>query len=114
MEFKTLRALLIAGAPVDVITGCKRISIRTGHRDYVEGGHMLIGCHKTNWCVLATCTEVRYCKMSTITVQEVIDEGFDTLYELFKHLQQYYPVLDWDTEMTVVRWSRPEGALCDD
>jgi hypothetical protein len=96
----------------EVITGEKRISIRTDHRDYEVGGHMLIGCHKANWAILATCTEVRHTRMNEITSREAHDDGFDTVEDLFRKLREFYPNLEWDSNMTVVRWSYPEGAMC--
>lgn len=95
----------------EVITGEKCISIRTDHRDYDVGGHMLIGCHVANWCVLATCTEVRHTIMEDIMDREAHDDGFDTVEDLYEKLLEFYPHLKWDSPMTVVRWSYPEGSI---
>ena len=103
---KVLQGLLIAGTEMmeDVRSGKKRISIREGHRDYNEGGEILIGCHINDWAELATITSVRYTTINGLTNEELHDDGFDSKEHAIEVLSKWYEGINSDSEVTVIRW----------
>ena len=109
-----LRALLIAPESnmiSSVIMGLKLISIREGHRDYVVGQPILIGCPTANWAVMADCTEVTHCQLRDVSLDDIFDDGFSSREEALLGLQQFYPKLNMDSDVTVLKWNNVRGAL---
>ena len=102
---RALRAILIAGRKMeeDVRYNKKKITIREGHRDYNEG-HVLIGCDKLDWCVMRTIISVRHTTISEITKEECKDDGFYDHTQLIETLKGFYPNINWNSPVTVIRW----------
>lgn len=112
-----LRALLIAPEPqmiADVINRVKCISIRKGHRDYVAGQPILIGCPKTNWAVMADVVEVIHCTLEEITFEDLEADGFLTHTDALDQLQRFYPHMTLDSAVTVIKWACARGCLTGD
>jgi len=102
---RALQGVLVAGEKMkeDVLYGRKFITIREGHRDYTEGNVML-GCHLLNWAVLREIVSVRHTTLGEVTVLEYEADGFETKSELLDGLAKFYPDINWESEVTVVRW----------
>lgn len=102
---RALQAILIAGEEMkaDVLSDLKRITIREGVRDYTPGP-VLIGCHQLNWATMKNIIDVKYYKLIDVPVQDYKDDGFETRTDMFKGLQNFYPNLTMDSEVTVVKW----------
>jgi len=102
---RPLQALLFRGVNQmeDVMYGIKRITIREGYRDYVEGP-ILIGCHILNWCVMRNVTHVRHLPMRNIFDDELSDSGYTNSDEMLNDLQSYYPDMGWDSPVTIIRF----------
>lgn len=109
---RALQAILIAGQDMaeSVILGDKKITIREGTRDY-SNGPVMIGCHELNWAVLADIHRVSYGTLQDIPIEDIHDDGFDSHDEALAALQAYYPDLELDSPMTVVRWDNVRGVL---
>jgi len=108
---RPLQALLVAGVKQmeEVVYGKKKITIREGHRDYVEGP-VLIGCHIFNWCVMRNITEVRHTEIKNVFDEECRDNGYNSCTHckarqtMLNDLRSYYPDLDWNSPVTVIRF----------
>jgi hypothetical protein len=98
----------------NIISGQKKITIRNGERDYRVGDTLALGCHLLNWCVLADITEVRYCPLEEITEEEARDDGFSSPEEMLEGMRNYYPDINYQSRVTVVRWNNLRGKLIDE
>ena len=104
---RALQAILIAGEAMknDVLLNRKKITIREGHRDYTNG-LVLIGCPDLNWSTMRQIKDVKHTILKEITGEECVADGFDTKSEMLIGLSQFYPDINWDSEMTVIRWEK--------
>ena len=102
---RALQAILIAGEEMkqDVLNNTKQITIREGHRDYTNGP-VLIGCHELNWSTMREIVDVRYCTLREVPRIDYEADGFETQSEMLDCLAQFYPHINWDSEVTIVRW----------
>jgi hypothetical protein len=102
---RALQAILIAGRKMeeDVRYNRKKITIREGHRDYTEGP-VMIGCHYLDWCVMRNITSVRHTILGEVAPFEYEADGFYDQIGLKSGLQQFYPNIDWDSPVTVIRF----------
>tara|TARA_Y100000310_G_scaffold213611_1_gene214555 strand:+ start:1571 stop:1939 length:369 start_codon:yes stop_codon:yes gene_type:complete len=113
---RALLSLLIA--PDDemreaILSGEKEITIREGHRDYTLGP-VTITCHIEPWCVAADITNVRHTKLKELTIEECEAEGYSNWNEAVRDLRKYYPKIDLESNVTVIRWDNVHGKLVDD
>lgn len=102
-----LQALLIA--PVNNMQelaqrGEKTLSIREGHRDYKVGKPLALCCPLTSWCVLATVIGVAHTTLKEVTLASLAADGFRDHAEALSTLQEFYPNLNMDSEVTVLKW----------
>lgn len=102
---KPLQAILIAGEEMkgDVLEGRKKITIREGHREYAEGP-VLIGCHLLNWATMKQVKSVRHTTIRELADDECKDDGFKDQEDTLYGLRKFYPQMDMDSAVTVVRW----------
>lgn len=102
---RALRAILIAGkdAREEVLSERKRITIREGHRDYSKGP-VILCCHLLNWAKMRKIESVRHTTLREVTIDEYKDDGYDTKSEMLEDLSKFYPDINWDSEVTVIRW----------
>lgn len=110
-----LYALLIAPdheTRRSILYGGKCISIREGNRDY-RPGPVMICCHLEPWAVMADITSVRHCALAEVTEEEYEADGFWSHDELLAGLRQYYPNINLDSPVTVIRWNNVRGWLVD-
>ena len=113
---RPLTALLIA--PNDemrrnILNGTKKITIREGHRDY-QPGLVMICCPVDPFCVEATITDVKHCRLDGVTREEYIANGYKSASEMRDDLRQYYPKIDYYSPVTVIKWDNVGGKLVDD
>ncbi len=102
---RALQAILIAGEEMkfDVLNGSKKITIREGHRNYTNGP-VLIGCNQRDWATMRQIVDVRHCTLVEITAEEYKADGFETKSELLEGLANFYPDINWDSPVTVIKW----------
>jgi len=102
---RALQAILIAGEEMkfDVLNNSKQITIREGHRDY-SNGPVLIGCPDLNWATMRQIVNVRYCTLDEVTREEYEADGFEAKSSLLMGLGNFYPNINWDSPITVVKW----------
>lgn len=96
-----------------IVTGEKQITIRSGFRNYTLGPTMLC-CHLVPWAVMVDVVSVDHKMISQLDHQEVLDDGFKTRIELLDGLRQFYPGLDVESPVTIIRWGNVRGALVDE
>ncbi len=109
-----LQALLIApgdGMIADIITGSQNGSLREGHRDYKVGQPIILCCHLANFAVMADVTEVKHTFIKDLTDDDVRPAGFHFYEEVFHRLRKFYPNLNLDSPITVIRWANVRGAI---
>lgn len=112
-----LRALLITPEPqmiADVINRVKCIAILRGHRDYVAGQPILIGCPKANWAVMADCVKVKHRVLGSVNEEDLRADGFPNREKALEELQRFYPDMTLDSEVTVIKWVCARGCLTGD
>lgn len=49
----------------------------------------MIGCHKLDWCVIRTITDVRYTVLGEVTLEECQSDGFGDNIELKDGLKNF-------------------------
>ena len=102
---RALQAILIAGEAMknDVLMNVKKITIREGHRDYTPGP-VLLGCPNLNWATMREIIDVRHCRLVDVTAEEFLADGFETKSDMLMGMAEFYPHINWDSEVTVVKW----------
>jgi len=98
--------LLVAGegARDAVFDGTKRISIRSGHRNYKVGGRLILCCHILNWATMKTIKSVKWTTLADVTPIEYRDDGFSTWTDLRDGLRKFYPEITDNSPVTIIRW----------
>ncbi len=108
----------------DVFEGHKKISVRTGHRNFTPGGLLILHYETPSdedgklppvenshsvWC-MATIGPVRHTTLRDVTEGEWRADGFDSADALLAGLQQFYgDSITWDSDVTVVTWDDVRG-----
>ena len=113
---RPLQALLIASdieMREAILNEDKKITIRKGYRDYQEG-FVLLACPTDPWCVGADIVDVRYCLLKEINEEEYKADGFTDYEHLLGGMRNYYPDINGESEMTVIKWDNIRGKLVDD
>ena len=102
---RALQAILIQGEEMkfDVLANRKKITIREGARDYTNGP-VLIGCPDLDWATMRNIVDVRYCRLIDVTEEEYQADGFETKSDMLMGMSKYYPNINWDSEVTVIKW----------
>ena len=103
-----LQALLIAGETMrdDVFDGIKCISIREGHRKYIVGKPIILCCHRLNWATMREVTEVMHVTLKDVSSDDYQADGFSTQGEMLDGLRKFYPNVDLDSPVTVIKWKK--------
>jgi hypothetical protein len=107
-------ALLIApdhAVRLAVLEGRKRISIREGHRDYQVDDRLMLCCQIVPFDVMTEVIEVRHTSFAGLTDEELLDDGYNDRDLALEDMRRYYPLLDMESPVTVIRWGKVEGAL---
>lgn len=98
-----------------IARGAITVSIRPGfRRGYEPGALLLLGCHIEPWGVLADISGRRYCTMWVVTEEEYRAAGYESRGEMLVRLRRFYPDLQWESEVTVIRWQNVHGKLVDE
>ena len=102
---RALQAILIAGYSMkeDVLYNRKKITIREGHRNYTPGP-VLLGCHLLSWATMRNIVSVKHTTLEEITTGEYQEDGFKNRRDLLEGLRKFYPNLNLDSPVTVIRW----------
>ena len=109
-----LQALLIAPDEVmrfHILAEIKQITIREGWRDYQVGRPVMLCCQIEPWCVMADIVEVRHCTLAAVTYTEMAADSFPTYVELLEGMRRFYPDMDLDSPVTVIRWANVRGKM---
>jgi hypothetical protein len=88
---------------LNVELGKKNITIRLGKCDYKLDRTMLC-CPKTSWCTQREVTEVTHAKLKDVSDSLAQEDGFKDNQELKDKLNEYYPYVSPESEMTIIRW----------
>lgn len=88
----------------NILSKKKKSTVREGYRDYKTGKPVLLCCHINTFCIMATITKVKHCKVYELLIDEVRQEGFPDDKELLENLQKYYPDLQLTSEITYIEW----------
>lgn len=104
---RALQGILIAGEEMRdaTLAGRKCITIREGHRDYTLGP-VLLGCHILNWATMGEIIEVRHTILERVSRDELKDDGFLNWTDAILGLKKFYPNIDLDSDVTVIRWKK--------
>lgn len=83
----------------------KRITIRKGHRDYQPDENVVLYC--TQYPELkeeVTLFTVDHCLANEVSLQDLIDDGFEDHDDFYRGMKEYYPDFGPETEVTVITW----------
>ncbi len=97
-----------------ILAEIKQITIREGWRDYQVGRPVMLCCEKEPWCVMADIVEVRHCTLSGVTYKEMAADGFQTYEDLIEGMRHFYPDMNLDSPVTVIRWANVRGKMVDE
>lgn len=97
-----------------IIAGRKTITIREGHLDYREGRPVMLCCQIEPWCVMADITSVRHTTLNDVTREEYLADGFATQADLLDGLRRFYPAINGESPVTVIRWENVRGRLVEE
>ncbi len=98
----------------DIIAETKQITIREGWRDYQVGRPVMLCCQIEPWCVMADIVEVRHTRLREVYREEWEADGFDSKEDLSTGMQRFYPDMNWNSLITVIRWENVRGKLVDE
>lgn len=113
-----LVALLMADSFYEpIINGDKKITIREGIRDYKPGQRVVL-CYcptiqreevldigvQYGWAVMARITEVSISALRNADIQDLKDDGMESVEDAVNCLQDFYPDITEDSPVTVIRW----------
>jgi hypothetical protein len=89
-----------------IADGKKKITIREGYRDYTVGSSLILyykgdGEH---WVFSTTVESVRHISLRELTLDEMKADGFTCVQDAVDSLRQFYPDVDWDSDVTVISW----------
>ncbi len=99
----------------DALEGVKCVSIRPSHRNYAEGGVLVLYYQGTvespdGFVAWADATSVRHCTIGEIPDEDWRDDGFDSLDDLLAGLNVFYGgTLTLESPATVLRWDNLRG-----
>lgn len=97
-----------------IVAKIKKITLREGHRGYTVGSQVMLCCHLVPWAVIAKITEVKHCILREVTQEEWEADGFIDQEDMLDGLRKFYPKIDWESPVTVIRWDDVSGALVDE
>lgn len=79
------------------------MTIREGLRDFNKG-KVIICCPEKEWSTEREITEIEHKKISSVTQDEAKKDGFNNTLELFEKLKEYYPSIDLNSLVTIIKW----------
>lgn len=98
----------------DASIGVKQISVRTGHRDFIEGNVLILYNEEHGYVASATISSVRHCTLSEVTEEECRNDGFVDQNALLSGLREFYgDSITLDSDVTVLRWRDVKGPQAD-
>jgi len=102
---RALRGLIMADEEMIQATfdGRKKITIREGHRDY-SPGPVLISDKDLTKTTIKHIVNVRHTTIAELEKEELNDDGYDDWISAVNCLSQWYPKINWNSEVTVIRW----------
>lgn len=112
---RPLQALLISPNPDmrrAITQGVKQITIREGQRDYTPGPAALF-CHLAPWAVMVDIIDVHHRVLADVTIEECQADGFADLDDLLKGLKRFYPLINYLSWVTIIRWENVRGTFVD-
>jgi hypothetical protein len=113
---KPLQALLIATDEKmreNILNRKKKITIIEGWGDY-QNGPCMVCCHIEPWCVGIDIKDVRYSIIKDVKPEEYIADGYNFTSEMTKDLQRFYPKIDLESKVTIIKWDDANGKLVDE
>jgi len=97
----------LSGEWIDAaMSGEKRLTIREGNRDLSLTDSLLVNT-MSNWCMPIQISHVELCVVSEVSDDIAREDGFKDTNELFTKLREYYPNIQKDNIVTVIRWEGP-------
>ena len=81
----------------------KKVTIRKGKRDFSPGETVHIGCDSFGWFPV-TVTDVEYTDLGVVGWDVIADDGFRSWQDLYDTMKGFYPDIEADTPVTIIRW----------
>lgn len=113
---RALQALLISPDEEkrkEILEGKKNITIREGHRDYILGPVMLC-CPIEPWCVEADIVEIKHSTLGEVNEKDYFASGYNNYQDAKDKLKKFYPGINFNSEVTIIRWSNVRGKLVEE
>lgn len=84
--------------------GTKRITIRKGSRTYGLGNLKIQNSEDLNDEWMVVISSVTYTRLANVSRDDYTADGFHSLYDMREGLRKYYPDIEWEDEVTVIRF----------
>jgi hypothetical protein len=81
----------------------KRVTIREGARDYVNG-KVILYWTPISWCLTKEIISVEHIILKDISNETAQEDGFTNQTDLKEKLTKYYPKISNDSIVSVIRW----------
>jgi len=113
---RPVQALLMSSSDdqwAAILSENKKITIREGRRDYVNG-LVIIANTETGYCVKADITDVKHYLAREVPKKDFRDDGYSSGEQMIDDLKTFYPKINADSSVTVIRWNNVGGRMVDD
>jgi hypothetical protein len=97
----------------DALRRKKKISIRMGHHDYHPGPVILCSIN-LGLCAEAMITSVLHTSLAEVPIRDIKDNSYGDHQDAIEGLRRFYPTIQMDSPVTVIRWNGIKGAAVDD
>lgn len=97
------RRLLLAENVFDQLDGGKNVTIRKGRRDIMRGGLIFESVDKGRERLVEVGL-VYYAPLRNVLLEDYVNDGFKDKTDMLTGLRKFYPDINMETEMTVVRF----------
>ncbi len=99
-----LQAILIVEDLIDgTASGEKIQTIREGWRDY-KPGKVVVACPEMAWCCIKEIVEVKHTTVDQMGDNDYKDEGWLDRAEMVEDLKRFYPDMNNESAITVIKW----------
>jgi hypothetical protein len=96
--------ILVHPSMKDVVQNkTKKITIRKGQRNYKEEDIIRVGCDSYGWYPVVV-TDVEYMDLGVVGWDAIAADGFRSWQELYDTMKKFYPDIEADTPVTLIRW----------
>ena len=99
-----MQKLLLAEDVFDALENGKKTTIREGRRD-IAIGKLLFESTEQKRTEVVNVIMVSYCRLGNVFIGDIQNDGFKDHDDMWRQMLRFYPDIDFDTEVTVVKFT---------